>query len=267
MRVDLHLHSTASDGSLAPGLLVEAARRGGLDVVALSDHDTAAGVAEALAAAPAGLHVLAAIELSSTHAGSELHFLGYAIDPAAAVLSAFERDAAQRRRERMLGMVRRLAEIGVAIEYDDVLEAAGPGATTLGRAHLARALVRLGHAASVNQVFERWLGDGGPAFLPTELLTPREAIDLVHAAGGRAVWAHPPARLVEPELRRFTGWGLDGVECFRPGAADAHELARRARALNLLVSGGSDWHGEWNGRLGEFWVPASDIPEILEAVR
>lgn len=263
VRIDLHVHSTASDGALSPGAVVRAAAAGGLDVIALTDHDTTAGIAEAFAAGAAGPAVIAGVEVSSTHGGEDLHILGYFVEPAHPALLAHGDLALRRREERMHGMIRRLAELGIRISYETVLEGAGAG--PVGRPHLARALVQAGHVRTVSEAFDRYLADGGPAFLPTELLSPREAIELVHAAGGIAVWAHPPLDLLERELKRFAAWGLDGIEGYRPAnsAAELRRLLRAARTHALLVTGGSDWHGPWNGRLGDFHLTREQAADFL----
>ncbi|HEX7120308.1 MAG TPA: PHP domain-containing protein [Longimicrobiales bacterium] len=264
MRIDLHVHSTASDGSLEPAAVVEAAAAGGLDLIALTDHDTTAGIAEAVAAAEGRIAVVPGVEMSSTHGGEELHILGYFVAPDHPALASFADQAFLRREERMRGMIRRLAELGVRVTYEEVLAGAGSG--PVGRPHLARALVQAGHVRDVHEAFDRFLADGGPAFLPTELLTPREAIDLIHAAGGIAVWAHPPLDVLERELDHFVTWGLEGIECYRPmnSATMTRRLEAAARAHGLLTTGGSDWHGIWSGRLGTFHVPRHRVDALLD---
>lgn len=266
MRIDLHLHSTASDGSLSPGALISAARAGGLHVVALTDHDTAAGVAAAQAAAPGAVHVIPGIEVSSSIDSSEVHILGYFIDPAHPRLAAYANDASTYRRERMRRMIGRLDEIGVRVAYDEVLAAAGPAPESLGRPHLARALVQRGYVQSHAEAFDRYIGNDAPAFLPAQLLDAAAAIDLIHESGGIAVWAHPRPDLFERDLPRLRPLGLDGVECFRPRVlpADALRMEGAARAARLLVTGGSDWHGDWQGRLGEFAIERDDVSSFLD---
>lgn len=251
---------------LSPGEVVRAARHGRLDVIALTDHDTATGVAEAVDEAGEDLILVPGIEVSSTHTGAELHFLGYFIDPAHPALDAHQQAAIRRRIERMQGMIARLRELGVVVEFDDVVRAAGREARALGRPHLARALVERGYVSTVYDAFDRYLADGGPAYLPTELLTPRQAIDLIHDAGGIAVWAHPPAPVLASEVRRFVAWGLDGLECFRPRNTpqEVQTLLRTARLYDLVVTGGSDWHGEWHGELGGFAVARDQIADFLD---
>lgn len=265
MRIDLHLHSTASDGSLTPAALAHAAARGGLDVIALADHDTVAGIDEASRAAAGAVHVIPAIEISATHHAGELHVLGYFVDPSHPALIEYSGEAVRARRIRMHGMLERLERLGVHVEYEEVAAVAGPDGDAIGRPHLARALIQRGYVQSFSDAFDRYIGDRAPAFLPTELLPPAAAIDLIHGAGGVAVWAHPRASLFKREIRRFARWGLDGVECFRPRCPPEECLALEAttRTLGLLVTGGSDWHGEWHGRLGEFSMSREEVGAFL----
>jgi len=266
LRIDLHIHSTASDGSLPPAAVVEAARAGGLDVVALADHDTIGGVEAARAAGAGAVHVVPALELSTTHGGAELHMLGYCIDITNPALVSYGARASGARESRMRDMLQRLNDAGVRVVYDDVLAAAGPRPESIGRPHLARALVKRGYANTVSEAFDRLIGDHAPAFVPTRLITPAEAIVLIHDAGGLAVWAHPRYDLLEAELPRMVEWGLDGVECYRPRVmhADAERIAATAARHGLFVTGGSDWHGEWQGRLGDFAIERDDVAEFLE---
>jgi hypothetical protein len=266
MRVDLHLHSTSSDGSLSPAALVAAARSGGLHVIALTDHDTTAGFAEASTAGQDSVHVIAGVEISTTFACDELHVLGYYIDPDHVALREHEEHAVRRRRERMIAMIDRLAGLGVHVSLDDVLAAAGPSSRTIARPHLARALVQRGHAPTIADAFERWIGNAGPAFVPVDLLTPTQAIELIHAAGGIAVWAHPLLEMFRTELARFCAWGIDGIECYRPRCppSESIELEAATIARRLFVTGGSDWHGTWNGRLGTFSLGRDEVGPFLE---
>jgi len=267
VRIDLHLHSSASDGDLEPAALVRAAAARGLHLIALTDHDTVAGLADATAAAAAvGIALVPGIEISAAHVGQELHLLGYDVRPDEPALLEFTRTAAARRTARLHEMIGRLAALGAPVTLDDVLATAGPRTGTLGRPHLARALLRRGHVASYEEAFARFLADGAPAFLPTAHVDPGAAIDVIHAAGGLAVWAHPPADTFERDLPALAEQGLDGVECLRPRTRprDAARLARTARAHGLLVTGGSDWHGPADGPLGTFHVRADEVREFLE---
>ena len=265
MRVDLHVHSTASDGGLSPSAVVRAARAGGLHIISLTDHDTAAGFAEANAAATGSIHVIPGIEVSSVHGGGDLHVLGYFIDPAHPVIRTHGSEARARRSSRMSEMLDALRGQGVAMELADVVAAAVP-AEGLARPHLARALIQRGYAQNVSDAFERLIGDACPAFRPVDLLTPAAAIERIHEAGGIAVWAHQQMDTFRREIRSFRAAGLDGIECFRPKcpANDSLELERAATSFGMLVTGGSDWHGEWNGRLGTFALGREDIGAVLE---
>jgi 3',5'-nucleoside bisphosphate phosphatase len=267
LRIDLHIHSTASDGSLSPAGVVAAARAGGLHVIALADHDTVGGVTAAQQAAEGTLHVIPAVELSTHHETSaELHMLGYFVDPLDPTLTRFGTRASARREERMRDMIDRLDGVGVRVNYADVLAAAGPKPESIGRPHLARALVQRGYAATMSDAFDRYIGDDGPAFVATRLLTPAEAIELIHAAGGIAVWAHPRSDMLEPWLPALVEQGLNGLECFRPRAtpADTERVAALAARHDLILTGGSDWHGEWHGPLGSFFVERDDVAAFLE---
>lgn len=266
MRVDLHLHSTASDGSLSPSALVWAARAGGLHVIALTDHDTTSGLQEASRAGTGSVHVIGGIELSCTHNCSEIHMLGYFVDPAHEAMVEHEQTASVRRRERMHAMIDRLAALGPRVSMDDVQVAAGPDAQTIARPHLARVLVQKGHATSVSDAFERWIGNAAPAYVSVDLIDPACAIERIHAAGGLAVWAHPDIGLLRTSLHAFVEWGLDGIECYRPRCSpnESLELESAAGSRGLFVTGGSDWHGIWNGRLGAFSLGREEVGEFLE---
>ncbi len=269
MKIDLHLHSYVSDGQLSPTQLMEAARAGGLNMVALTDHDTAAGVAEAREAADRlGLEFIPGIELSTRHGESEFHVLGYGIDPESDAMRAHQTSSVVGRTERMQAMVGRLHELGVRVTFDEVLSAAGP-AESLGRPHLARALLARGHTRYYGEAFSRFISDGGPAFVSQGFPEVGEAVRTIHDAGGLAVWAHPPLDLFEAHIPEFRAVGLDGVECFRPGTLplDIQWLEGITRNLGLFPTGGSDWHGPHRSALGDFFIRPDDIPEVLESRR
>lgn len=268
MRADLHLHSTASDGEMAPAELMVRAAHSGLTVVALTDHDSAAGAAEAAAAAHGvGLALIAGTELSATRGGREVHILGYGIDPEHPSVRRRGERARALRRERMAAMVSRLGALGLELSLADVDAAAGASRAMLGRPHLARALVAAGLVGTVQEAFDRWIGDGHPAFVPTDLGTPEDAIATIRAAGGLAVWAHPPSDLLPEWLPELAQAGLEGVEAYRAAwsGARCRRVARAARALGLCVTGGSDWHGPGRGgRLGDFWLSEDRIGDFLD---
>lgn len=268
MRVDLHLHTWVSDGDVSPAELVRLAAGAHLDVIAVTDHDTAAGVAAARAAAAGtGVAVVPGIEISSRWDGREHHILGYWIDEDSASIREHQRRAATRRYERMEAMVARLQAMGLHVTLADVEAAAGPEVRTLGRPHLARALHARGLTRFYGEAFLRYIGDGGPAFVAENFPTPAEAIEAIHAAGGVAAWAHPALDYVDVGLPLMASWGLDGVECFRPAVEPevSRALERTARDRGLFPTGGSDWHGPRRCPLGEFAVAHDRVPEVLAA--
>lgn len=268
MRLDLHVHTNASDGAWTPTEVVKGAAAGGLDVIAISDHDTTGGVAEARAAArDQQIQVVAALEVSSTWQGKEIHVLGYFVDPDDPALEEHRVYARTRRQARMEEMVDRLVARGTEVTLEEVIEAAGPDADALARPHLARALVERGHVGSVGEAFNRLIGDDHPAFVATQLMDPVEAVALIHGVGGVAVWAHPPLDLLDALLPEMERGGLDGLEVYRASnkrnAVVRLEAACRARGL--MPSGGSDWHTPDSGyALGDFHVTAQEVEELLE---
>ncbi|HKV52196.1 MAG TPA: PHP domain-containing protein [Gemmatimonadaceae bacterium] len=259
------MHSTASDGSLAPGAVVGAAAAASLVAIALTDHDTVAGVAAACeAGAQLGVRVVAGVELSAVDGGAETHLLGVHL----ARLDAIERHLVvfrETRRERAGRIVERLHALGIPLPLDAVLAEAGQAA--IGRPHVARALVAGGFARDIRDAFDRLLGNGRPAFAPKHRLSVGEAIGLVHEAGGLAVLAHPGAGATRERLDALRALGLDGVEVLHPGhsAEDIARITTLADHLDLVPSGGSDWHGAKTGprvigsmRVPETWLARQD---------
>ncbi len=263
--VDLHAHSTASDGSVAPAAVVDAAALAGLAAVALTDHDTVAGIAEALDAAQRrGLRLVPGIELSAVEGEVETHVLGLHVSRPSEIEAGL---AALRdmRRIRAQRMVARLNELGVRITFDAVLEQAGDAA--IGRPHVARALVQEGWATDLRDAFDRYLGNGRPAFIQKDRLRMADAIAMIHRAGGLAVAAHPAHAGTRTRLEALAAQGLDGVEVLHPShsADDVARLRGLAEELDLIPSGGSDWHGARDGartlgamRVPEVWLDLQD---------
>ena len=269
MRFDLHIHTTASDGAWTPDQVVAGARDGGLDVIAITDHDTTAGVLPAIEAARGtDVHVVPGTELSSTWKGREVHVLGLGIDPLAPVMLA-HRDRARRirleRMERMVGALER--EEAIAVRFEDVLAQAGADPEIVGRPHLARVLVAQGHARDLPEAFDRFIGNHRPAFVPTALQEPSDAVRTVLEAGGVPIWAHPPMDLLSRLLPELVGAGLRGLEVHRPETRPsyARRLKNAANKRGLLTSGGSDWHDlRRNRSLGHFWVGQGKIEPLIE---
>ena len=269
MRIDLHTHSTASDGTDTPAELVRNAGIAGLDVVALTDHDTTRGHAEAIDALPAGLTLVTGAELSCRVDGTSMHMLAYLFDPEEPELLAERELVRDDRVPRAQGMIARLQELGVPITWAQVARIAGEG--SVGRPHIASALVELGVVPTVNDAFtEQWLADGGRAYVEKHETDPFEAIRLVKAAGGVAFFAHPAAAkrgLTVPEsaIAELAAAGLDGIEVDHMD----HEVATRERLrglaaeLGLLTSGSSDYHGSRKTCvLGEFTTDPEVYGEI-----
>ncbi|WP_326785664.1 PHP domain-containing protein [Streptomyces sp. NBC_00151] len=269
MRIDLHAHSTASDGTDTPAELVRNAAAAGLDVVALTDHDTTRGHAEAIAALPEGLTLVTGAELSCRIDGIGMHMLAYLFDPEDPALLAERELVRDDRVPRAQGMIARLREIGVPITWEQVARIAGDG--SVGRPHVASALVELGVVDSVSDAFtEQWLADGGRAYVPKHETDPFEAIRLVKGAGGVTVFAHPAAAkrgrtVPESVIAELAGAGLDGIEVDHMD----HEPATRARLrglaseLGLLTTGSSDYHGSRKTCvLGEFTTDPEVYGEI-----
>ncbi|MGH8868407.1 MAG: PHP domain-containing protein [Actinomycetes bacterium] len=272
MRIDLHSHSTASDGTEPPAEVVRRAAEAGLDVLALTDHDTTAGLEEAAASLPPGLTLVPGIEISCAYEGISLHLLAYLADGRdAALAGALERLRADRLR-RGEAMVERCVALGAPLSWERVRALAGDGA--VGRPHVARALAEAGVVASTADAFTPdWIGDGGRAYVPKEALDTEEAIGLVREAGGVSVFAHPLAESRGPvvddtAIRTFAAVGLLGLEVDHPDHTAAHRahLRRLADELGLLVTGSSDDHGSMTGhRLGTETTSPESYARILAA--
>jgi len=241
-RADLHTHTTFSDGTLTPAALVDRAVNAGLRAVAVTDHDTTAGVGPAKAAAGGRLEVIPGVEVTCEFRGVELHLLGYFIRVDDGPLAAALCDLRSARRERLLEMARRLRALGASVE-DDVLALLED--ISLGRRHLAGILIARGYSQSRHHAFTRWLAHPTLAGVPKRRLPVAEAIDLVRGAGGVTSWAHPPAGADVDALTELRDLGLQAVECIYPWPTGARgkRLRAMAESLGLAVTGGSDCHG------------------------
>lgn len=267
--VDLQTHSTASDGVLAPGAVVEAAARVSLAALALTDHDSIAGLPEAEAVGErVGVRIVAGVELSAFHEDDEYHLLGLHIRDREALereLLGF-RDERIQRAERI---VARLEELGAPITLDAVLAHAANGA--VGRPHVARSLIDAGHVRDFRDAFDRYLGWGKPAYVEKGTLEVTDAIALLHRCGALAVWAHPGDLATESRLTKLKALGLDAVEVLHPSHPQplAERIYDRAERIGLLPSGGSDWHGNTDGarQLGGQHVPYIWLTRQDDAMR
>jgi 3',5'-nucleoside bisphosphate phosphatase len=264
MRADLHVHSNASDGTDPPAEVMRRAAQAGLDVVALTDHDTTAGHAQARRALPESLTLVPGMELSArldgpsqpTRGQQSMHLLAYLFDPDDPELAAETRRIRDDRVLRARAMVERLVDLGVPIGWDDVVAIAG--AAVVGRPHIARAMAASGAIASPDQAFTQdWIADGGRAYVGRYALDPVRAIALVRSAGGVAVLAHPRANrdllVSDTQIADLAAAGLAGVEVFHPDQPESEQasLLSLADDLGLIATGGSDDHGSLTGhRIG-----------------
>jgi predicted metal-dependent phosphoesterase TrpH len=264
-RVDLHLHTTFSDGTYTPAEVVDLARRSGLSAIAITDHDTLRGILPAQQAAGLSLEVVSGVEITVEFHGRELHLLGYCFDPDNASLRAALDRLRTDRVGRFHEMVKRLDGLGVHIEEAEVARLGD--ATALGRRHLAELLVQANKVATVRDAFQRYLGDHGRATVPKTRLPVADAIALVRRASGVAAWAHPTYDCSRETLLELKRLGLGAIEAeypaFRPGRIRA--LRRQAKELGLAVTGGSDCHGP--GQLNRAVGASSITHEELQSLR
>ena len=260
MSVDLHTHSTMSDGTQTPEEIIAEAAHKGLAAISITDHDTAAGVRPALEAARGtGVLVIPGVEISTEHDKAEVHILGYYFDlddPALAEVFSYVQEAREDRAEVMAGKLRAL---GVAITAEEIhSESDGE---TLGRPHVAAALVRKGHVGHLQEAFDRYIGSGRPAYVPRYKLSPFEAVAAILAAGGCPVLAHPGLGVGDRIIHQLAERGLVGLEAWHSQhtPSNTRRALRLAEELGLLVTGGTDSHGPGGSHPVE--VGAIDVPD------
>jgi predicted metal-dependent phosphoesterase TrpH len=248
-RVDLHLHSTASDGRFSPSELVAMALECNLLVIAITDHDTTAGLDEALEAARGtGLEVIPGVEISCDVPHEEVHLLGYYLDHHHSALQGKLRAMRDARLRRAKGMLANLEALGFPLPWEMVAELAGDG--SVGRPHIAQAMLKMGHVASIDEAFDLYIGRNGPAYVERYKISPLEAVSLIKEARGAPVLAHPLK--VMHFLPSLVEGGLVGLEVYYNGysAEEIQGLADLARKFDLIPTGGSDFHG-------------SDVPDAV----
>lgn len=270
-RIDLHLHTTASDGRCTPRELVERAAQAGLTTLAVTDHDTTAAIDEAQQrAAERGIDAISGIEITALDEGRDLHVLGYFFDPRHEALDRFLATQRAARLARAHAIGDRLAALGMPIDLGPVVaRASGDGRRSIGRPLIARAMVDAGHVADTHEAFDRWLGAGCPAFVPRSGAPPKVVIGIIHDAGGVASLAHPGKLRREPQIPPLAEAGLDAVEVFHPDH-DAPLVERYlgvARDFGLLMTGGSDFHGDPAHGLepGSVTLPAREFERLRRA--
>jgi len=250
--IDLHAHTTASDGSFSPTELIDEAAAIGLAAIAVTDHDTIGGLAEAkIAATAAGVELVPGVELSVEDDGGRFHLLGYLFDPDndkfASTLTSIRASRAKRNEQ----MAVKMAELGLPVTMDDVRAQAGDKGEVIARPHFAKALLKAGVVNSVQDAFDRFLATGKPLYLPKEVLTPTDAVALIHDAGGVAVMAHPglvplsDSAFVDRLAWLVDNTGMDGIEAYysQHTPAQTERFLELAGRHNLVVTGGSDFHG------------------------
>ncbi len=277
MRIDLHLHSTFSDGLLSPEELVACARERELAAISLADHDTTDGTARFITAArAAGIKAISCIELSASFATGSLHLLGYGLDASAQCLQESLRWVRDRRNERNVAILERLPDCGIEISRDELLAAAGEGVP--GRPHIADVLVEKGYVKDRRRAFARYLARGRPAYVPRRHLSARQALRVIADAGGIAVLAHPVSlcisgRKLHNLLVELKEDGLAGVEVYHPRQSVRFRtrLWKIAEETGLFVTGGSDFHGGLMqaaclGRAGNGIVPAELLEQLQHAL-
>ena len=270
--IDLHLHTTASDGRCTPHELVDRAKRAGVTVMAVTDHDTVSAVPDVQSAAKArGIDAIAGIEITAIERdGRDIHMLGYFIDPGNSGLTAFLAKQRTQRIARVEALGVRLAQLGMPIDIGPVLlQAREPGGRSVGRPQIARAMIAAGYVADTREAFDRWLATGRPAFVPRSGAPPGEVIDIVHVAGGLASLAHPGQTDVDSRIAAYVEAGLDAIELYHPDHdAEAVERYRNiASRLKLLATGGSDFHGDADhgGEPGAVALPVEDWIQLRDA--
>jgi predicted metal-dependent phosphoesterase TrpH len=268
-RIDMHMHSTYSDGIRTPSELIVMAKSKGLAGIALTDHDSMEGFPELSAVAePAGVEVMTGVELSCEYNGKDLHVLGYGADTGNVALQGLLREFRGARERRGIRIVEKLAEQGVHVDMARVMAKAGRGA--LGRPHIAEALVEAGHVTDHAQAFARYIGEGCAAYVDKYKMQPSQAVASIQAAGGLAFIAHPGYYMEDfDKFLHLLDEGFDGVEVFHPYHIPPviTRLLALARDRGLLISGGSDFHG-FAGRdnMGEPAVPHALFERIQETL-
>jgi predicted metal-dependent phosphoesterase TrpH len=274
--IDLHMHTTASDGRLNAAELVARADQAGLTTISVTDHDTIAALEDVTTAAkPKGIRVISGIEITAIDHGRDVHMLAYFFDPASVPLGALLHSQRALRVMRVREIANTLAGLNLPIDVESVLLAAAarPG-SSVGRPQIAREMVRAGHVPSVQEAFDRWLATGRPAFVPRTGPSPADVIETIHAAGGLASFAHPGVTRRDELIKPLVDRGLDAIEVYHSDhtAEDVAEYRRLVDRLGTLVSGGSDFHGDdkpdraHRSTFGAVTLPADDLAALEKRV-
>lgn len=242
--IDLHIHTSFSDGLKSPGEVLEIVRKKGLAAFAICDHDNVGGYLEMKDLLDeSDPELISGVELSSGKAGEDIHILGYGFNPSSELLTNALENFRNKRNKRGERMLKELKKLGIDVPIKLVREIAGSSA--IGRPHIADALVRVKAIKKYEEAFTRYIGFDGPAYVPKANLTPKEAIELIHSSGGLAFLAHPGIADVVRYIDEFIDYGLDGVEVYHPhhGSHLRESLRSIVEERSILASGGSDYHG------------------------
>ena len=267
--IDLHLHTTASDGRSTPERLIERAARRGIRTCAVTDHDTVAGLERArLTGERVGVRVMAGIEITAIANGVDVHMLGYFFDPVHAELVEFLKAQREDRKRRVTEMLDRLESLGIVLPRDTILsQSRKMTGKAIGRPAIAQQLVSLGHVKDISDAFDRYLTPGKPAFIARRGATPAEVVQLIARAGGVSSFAHPGKIGLDDQLAPLAAAGLTAIEVFHPDHDQQaiEKYGAMAKSLGLAVSGGSDYHGPASGRtdaLGQVTLPADAFDDL-----
>lgn len=266
--IDLHLHTTASDGLLSPGVLVQRAAAAGLTTIAITDHDTVGGLREAIeAGAELGVRVVPGIEITAVENQRDVHVLGYFFESGSTVLTTFLQAQRSDRIRRVREIASRLAGLGYRIEIEPLLAAAAHGSRSIGRPAIADALVAAGHTVDRNDAFARLLGRGCPAFVPRIGVAGAAVMETIHAAGGVASLAHPGIATDDALIESLASRGLDAIEVWHSDHSPEQQTyyAALADRLGIAKSGGSDYHGDGLHRacrLGGVLLPPAEFARL-----
>ncbi len=271
MLIDLHVHTTASDGIYSPAEIVKLAKKAGISVIGIADHDTVDGIEEGLQTAETeGLRLIPAVEINSYSEDNEYHILGYFIDHTHKELVRKLADLKKARTKRMYAILAKLKSLGMTIEADEVFEISGGGC--IGRPHIARLLVRKGYVNSFRSAFDYYIGNGKPAYEPRSKLTPEEAIKIIRDAKGAPVLAHPPSLNGDKLMSQLVAWGIVGIEVFSKDS-NQEQIKRYLELVHkhgLVATGGSDFHGSTafgDNKIGDPYMPPEEFIRLEELVK
>lgn len=269
--IDLHLHTPASDGRCSPSELARRAEAAGVRILAVTDHDTTDGIGEAASeASRLGLRLVPGIEITAVEDGRDVHMLGYFFDAGDDGFQGFLQGQRQQRIERIVEMAQRLERLGMPVAVDQLIgEARRDSRRALGRPKLAQAMVDAGHVADIREAFDRWLTVGAPAFVTRAGATPEDVIQIVHRAGGLVSLAHPGRTRIDARIGPLRDAGLDALEVHHSDHDEAavERYRQLARTFGLLVTGGSDFHGDPTHGLepGASFLPREEWLALLDA--